>query len=211
MIGAVIPAAGRSRRMGTQKLLLPWGESCLIAHVVDQVQESVVGCVCVVVGCDGEAIAGELAGRQAAGLRARGHERPPLFVTNRQADSEMLDSVRLGLRALPECEAILVALGDQPGITSTLIDEMVRAWRASGKGIVVPSCGGRRGHPLLFSARYCEAILTGYEETGLRGLLQDHAEDVLELDVTDASVLCDIDRPEDYRRALEGGPPTGGS
>jgi molybdenum cofactor cytidylyltransferase len=204
MIGAVIPAAGRSRRMGTQKLLLPWGESSLIAHVVDQVRESVVERICVVVGRDGEAIAQELSGRRLAGLRARGHERPLLFVTSPEADSEMLDSVRLGLRALPEgCEAILVALGDQPGITSTLIDEMVRAWRVSGKGIVVPRYGGRRGHPLLFSAHYCEAVLTGHDETGLRGLVQDHAEDLHEVDVATPAVLSDIDRPEDYRRALE--------
>jgi molybdenum cofactor cytidylyltransferase len=191
MICAIVLAAGLSRRMGVQKLLLPFGGSTLVAHIVDRVLESVVEGVYVVVGRHREGIAAALG------------DRPVSLVANPQADCEMLQSVRCGLRALPgDCEAVLLALGDQPGISSSLIDRMIGAFRASGPGIVVPSHDGRRGHPLLFAARFRDEVLTSYDDTGLRGLLQAHPEDVCELAVAAPEVLLDVDGPDDYRAAL---------
>jgi molybdenum cofactor cytidylyltransferase len=113
----------------------------------------------------------------------------------------MLSSVRCGLRALPpDCEAVLIALGDQPSITADLVARIVHAFYASGRGIIVPVHGGKRGHPLLFSARYSQEVLTRYDDLGLRGLLRAHPEDVFELPADSASVLSDMDYPEDYQR-----------
>ena len=192
MIGAIVLAAGLSRRMGTQKLLLPFGGASMIAHIVDQVLASVVEQVIVVVGRDGEAI------EEALGWRS------VTIVTNPAPDSEMLDSVRCGLRALPEeCKAALVALGDQPAITANTINEMAQAFLASGRGIVMPVHEGRRGHPLLFSLRFRDEVLTQYDDTGLRWLLHAHPDEVYELSFADPGVIADVDLPEDYRRALE--------
>lgn len=191
MTCAIILAAGRSRRMGTQKLLLPFGGTTVIAHVVGQVLASGVEEGYVVVGCDGRQIADELSGRRVT------------IVTNPDQDSSMLDSVRCGLRALPQgCESILVALGDQPGITSELVDDMLRAFAATDRAILVPVHEGRRGHPLLFSAGYCEDVLTRYDEVGLRGLLRAHPDEVLELPASSSAVLSDMDYPGDYREEL---------
>ncbi len=87
MITAIVLAAGRSRRMGTQKLLLPVAGRPMIATVVDQLLQCPVASVLVVVGSDGEPIRQALAGR--------GVE----FIVNDQPESEMLHSVRCGLRA----------------------------------------------------------------------------------------------------------------
>ena len=191
MICAVVLAAGLSRRMGVQKLLLPYGGSTMIAHVVDQVLESVVDGVYVVVARDRQAVAAALS------------PRPVELITNPQANSKMLDSVRCGIAALPaDCEATLVVLGDQPGVTAALMDRMVDAYRTSGRAIVVPCHEGRRGHPLLCSTRFRAEILTRYDDAGLRGLLREHADQVCELEVSSSAVLCDVDYPEDYRRAL---------
>jgi molybdenum cofactor cytidylyltransferase len=191
MVFAIVLAAGRSRRMGVQKLLLPVGGKPMVAHVVDAVLAGPVDGAIVVVGQEGQTVADAVAGR-----RVR-------FVTNPDADGEMLGSVRCGLRALPqEIEAALIATGDQPGITSDLVIALVRAFRASGRGIVVPVHGGRRGHPLLVAARYRAEILTRYDGTGLRGLLRAHPEDVLEVEVSARSVLEDVDCPADYERAV---------
>jgi molybdenum cofactor cytidylyltransferase len=193
MICAVVLAAGRSRRMGTQKLLLPFAGSTVIAHVVDEVIRSDVDHVCVVVGRDGEAVAAALG------------DRPLRIVANRDPTSEMLSSVRCGLRALPDdCHAALVALGDQPGLSAGLVNALIAAHRSGGKRIAVPTYGGRRGHPLLFSLAYREQVLRDYDEVGLRGLLWDHPEDVLEVQASSSAVLEDMDTPEDYRRELSG-------
>ena len=192
MICAIILAAGRSRRMGVQKLLLPFAGKTVIGHILDEVLRSPVEQAIVVVGQEGGRIAEALAGRSVA------------LVTNADPEGEMLSSVRCGLAALPpECEAVLVALGDQPGIAAETIRRMIEAYQTAGRGIVVPVHGGKGGHPILFSMRYRDEVLTRYDDVGLRGLRQAHPEDVLELPAADPSVLSDMDLPEDYRRELE--------
>jgi molybdenum cofactor cytidylyltransferase len=195
MICAIVPAAGQSRRMGTAKQLLPWGSTTLLGHVVDQLCRSTVDQVYVVVGHEAKRIADALAGQ------------PVRIVTNPDRDGDMLSSVRCALAELPpQCEAVLLALGDQPAITTELVDALIRAFASegstAGKGIVVPTYDAKRGHPLLFSARYREEILHQYDDLGLRGLLQAHADDVYELSVSNPAVLADIDNPADYAREV---------
>lgn len=191
MISAMVLAAGQSRRMGTQKLLLPFGGQPLVARVVDELLRSPVDQVLVVVGKDGKAITEAVADRQVQ------------FVANTHSDDEMLRSVRCGLLATPrESTAAIVALGDQPGITADVVAELIRSFHATDRGIVVPTFKGKRGHPLLFAMQYRDEILTRYEGRGLRGLLDAHPEDVFELEVDSASVLDDIDLPRDYQRAI---------
>ena len=124
-----------------------------------------------------------------------------MFVPNPDPEGDMLSSVRCGLRALPEsCEAVLVALGDQPAINHELIGELIRAFHQRGGGIVVPAHGGRRGHPILFASHFCEEVLSRYDSVGLHGLLDAHPEEVFKVPVSTASILEDMDTPEDYER-----------
>jgi len=117
--------------------------------------------------------------------------------------SGMLSSVRCGLRDLPQqCQAILVAIGDQPSITAKLIDQMLRSFATTEKRILVPLYHGKRGHPILFSKVYRNEILTHYDNVGLRGLMYAHRDDLFELTVPTSGVLSDMDCPEDYRREL---------
>jgi molybdenum cofactor cytidylyltransferase len=191
MICAIVLAAGLSRRMGVQKVLLPFGGKSVIAHIVDQLLASKVDKVYVVTGHQAERIREELFGR------------PVSIVDNPDYESGMLSSVRCGLRALPkQCKGVLVALGDQPSIVSKLVDLMIQSFIASGRWILVPCYDGRRGHPILFSAHYRQEILTYYDDVGLRGLLHAHPEEIFELTVSTAAVLSDMDVPEDYRREL---------
>jgi molybdenum cofactor cytidylyltransferase len=190
MISAMVLAAGRSRRMGTQKLLLPFQGRPLITRVVDELLRSPVDQVFVVVGRDEKSILEAIAGR-------RVHS-----VTNTRDEGEMLHSVRCGLIAMPEdSAAAIVALGDQPGITADVVAELVKSFHTTGRGIVIPTYKCRRGHPLLFAMHYRDEILTRFEGNGLRGLLEAHPQDVFELEVAEASILEDIDLPEDYERA----------
>jgi len=177
--------------MGTQKLLLPFRGKPLIAQVVDELLRSPVDQVVVVIGREGKPILEAIAGR-------RVHA-----VTNTHAEDEMLHSVRCGLIAMPEeSAAAIVALGDQPSITADVVAALVRSFHATGRGIVVPTYKGKRGHPLLLAMHYRDEILTRHEGRGLRGLLEAHPRDVFELEVATAGVLEDIDLPEDYQRAI---------
>ena len=191
MICAMVLAAGLSRRMGTQKLLLPFGGKTVITHIVDQIAESTVDETYVVVGHEGKRASRELSGRDVS------------IVSNPDYESGMLSSVRCGLAALPqECGVVLVALGDQPSVTSRLIDEMVRSFAQTEEKILVPIYNGRRGHPVIFSLGYRDEIMTRYDNVGLRGLLHAHPEDVFELSISTSAVLSDMDYPQDYQREL---------
>jgi len=191
MICAIVLAAGLSNRMGVQKLLLPFGGKTVIGHIVDQLLTSTIGEVYVVVGHQAECISAELSGRAVT------------IVNNPNYESGMLSSVRRGIQSLSkECRAVMVVLGDQPSITTELINKMLKSFAATEKSILVPLYEGKRGHPVLFSRQYCDEIMTHYNDVGLRGLLHSHPEEVLELTVSTASVLCDMDYPEDYRREI---------
>src|ERR1041385_2820336 len=187
MIGAVVLAAGRSTRMGTQKLLLPWRGKPIIAHIVDELLEcSARGAareseglgVRQSSGAFGPAseelkapedwrsprrkrVAGDppqienfdpvsgaanglhsiivVVGRDGAQIQKALHGRAVSFVENPDPDGDMLSSVRCGLRVLPaSCEGILVALGDQPGLTHELVGDLIQAFHRTGRGIIVP-------------------------------------------------------------------------
>jgi molybdenum cofactor cytidylyltransferase len=191
MICAIILAAGLSSRMGVQKLLLPFGGKTVIGHIVDQLLVSSIDEIHVVVGHNADQIFAELSGRAIS------------IVNNPDYKSGMLSSVRCGLKSLPEkCRVVMVVLGDQPSISTELIDQMLKSFAATEKDILVPLYQGKRGHPILFSVKYRDEIMMHYDDMGLRGLMHEHSEEVFELEVPTASVLCDMDYPEDYRREL---------
>jgi molybdenum cofactor cytidylyltransferase len=189
MMCALVLAAGRSQRMGTQKLVLPVGGQPMVARIVDQLLAGPVNRVFAVIGADADRIRAALGGR------------PVTFVVNADQQGEMLSSVRCGLAALPpECTAALIVLGDQPGLTADVAARLWQAFQTADRGIVVPTSHGRRGHPLLVALRYRDEILTRYEAVGLRGLLQAHPEDVYEVEVGTPRVLEDVDTPQDFER-----------
>ena len=192
MISAIALAAGRSRRMGTQKLLLPFQGQPMIVRVVDELLRSPLEQVIVVVG------------REAKPIREVLSDRRVRFVTNTHGAEEMLQSVRSGLIAMPkETVGVMVVLGDQPNISADVVADLIRSFHNTDHGIVAPTHNGKRGHPLLFAMHYRDEILTHYEGCGLRGLLDAHPQEILESEVATSGILEDIDLPEDYRRAIK--------
>ena len=189
MICAVVLAAGRSQRMGTQKLLLPLGGKPVIARIVDELARSRVDKMLVVIGRDRQRLQEALAGK------------PVRFVENLDTESDMLGSIRCGLRELPlGCKAVLVVLGDQPGITHALVDELIGCFHRNESQIIVPSCNGHRGHPVVIGSQYFEEVLTNHSKEGLRGLLNAHSKDVRSVAVSDIAIMEDMDTPTDYQR-----------
>lgn len=189
MIWSVILAAGESRRMGTQKLLLPYGGTTVVEAVVRAALDSKVDAALVVVGSDRNKV------REA--LRSY----PVTFAVNRDYRLGMLSSIQAGFNALPgEAEAAVLLLGDQPAIPSEVIDDLVCNYRENSRGIVIPVHAGRRGHPVLVTAAYKQEILGLDPSVGLRQLVRAHPEDILEVEVSSSAVLKDMDSPEDYRK-----------
>lgn len=189
---AIILAAGSSRRMGTQKLLLPFGDSTIIQTVIEHVLDSRIRNVMVVTGANNNEIM-EIIGNL-----------PVSFCHNDNYDQGMLSSVICGFKALPaDANAALVYLGDQPGIPPDITNAILDAYDDSIHGIVIPVNKHRRGHPLLVDLKYRKEIEKLDLEKGLRSLMHHFPEDVLEVEVEDAGILVDIDTHEDYSNAIK--------
>ncbi|MGA2362101.1 MAG: nucleotidyltransferase family protein [Candidatus Aminicenantales bacterium] len=192
MIWVTVLAAGESRRMGTQKLLLPFGETTVIEAIVRTALDSEAEGTVVVLGANRERVRGVL------------KSYPLVFAVNKDYRLGMLSSIQAGFRALPtDAEAAVIMLGDQPTIPARVLDALIRAYRESRRGIVVPVHGGHRGHPVLIDMKNKDEVLGLDPGIGLRQLLRTHPEDVLEVAVSSPEVLKDIDRPEDYREEVD--------
>ena len=187
---AIILAAGSSRRMGTQKLLLPFGDNTMIETVIDHVLQSNVDSVMVVLGADHDKVKKVI------------DPLPIEICFNQSHDSGMLSSVVCGFKALPDdTGTALVFLGDQPGIPPVVTNAVLEAYNESLHGIVIPVHNHRRGHPLLVDYKYKREIERLDLEQGLRSLMHHFPQDVLEVDVSEPGILTDIDTPEDYDKA----------
>lgn len=189
---AIILAAGYSTRMGTQKLLLSYNDSTMIETVIDNVLNSKIDKVMVVLGADSEEIA-----------KAIGNK-PVEVSRNQQPEKGMLSSVMCGFKALPDsANAALVYLGDQPNIPPSITNTIIEAYNEDLYGIVIPVHNHRRGHPLLVDLKYRRDIFKLDLEKGLRSLMHLFPEDVLEVDVDEAGILLDIDTRDDYSNATK--------
>ncbi|HDZ25983.1 hypothetical protein LCGC14_0530060 [marine sediment metagenome] len=192
MIWAMILAAGESKRMGKPKLLLPFGEKTMIETIVETVVSSKVEQTLVILGSD----------REKTEEKIKNY--PVKIVYNRDFRSGMLSSVQCGFKSLSEeIRAVLVVLGDQPKISTTVINKLIDAYKSSGKGIVLPVYKKERGHPVLIDVKYGEEVENLSPEVGLRGTVYNHPEDILEVDVEASSIFQDIDSESDYKRELE--------
>ena len=168
-------------------MLLPFGGVTIIETVVRTALASSADEVIVVLGTVEDKIREALA------------HLPVTFAVNNEYHQGMLSSIQCGLRQLSSnTSAVLVMLGDQPAIPSEAVDCVIEAWRSSGKGLVLPTYDGHRGHPLLVAMRYHEEALNLDPSAGMRALLAAHKEDILYVPVETATILKDIDTPEDY-------------
>jgi molybdenum cofactor cytidylyltransferase len=206
MIWAIVLAAGESRRMGTQKMLLPFGDTTIVGAVVRTASASRVDGTMVVLGADRDAIRDELASLSRRPARRSGApvqpDRPAAkvsFTVNDHYQLGMLTSIQAGMRALPAgADAAVIMLGDQPFLGAPVVDSVIGAFEAGGRGIVIPTFQGRRGHPVLVDLKYRDEILAIEPLDGLRALMRAHPEDILEVEVADPNILRDMDTPEDY-------------
>jgi CTP:molybdopterin cytidylyltransferase MocA len=192
MISGILLAAGESSRMrGAFKPLLKWGKRTVIGECVHQMRNSQLSEIFVVLGHREMDIRQTLAG---SGVQ---------YAINQGYQRGMLSSVKTGLAMVsPNADAALLALVDQPMITREIIDTLIGAFNAGGKGVVLPTYGGKRGHPVIIAAKYFDDVMRLDEDApeGLRQFIDLRRDDTLEVPVSTAAVIEDIDLPEDYER-----------
>jgi len=191
-ICAIILAAGKSERMGSNKLLLPIQGRPMISNVITHVMESGVDRICLVLG----AFAKDM-------LKAI-EPFPVKHCYNADYEQGMFTSIQCGFRQVPStADAVVLFLGDQPLIPGEVTCQLIGEYTRSGKGILIPVFGGKRGHPVLIDRKYAQMIDTLVPEKGLHTLFDKYPEDIQEVEVTAPGVLRDIDTRQDYENEIK--------
>lgn len=193
-VAALILAAGKSSRMGTNKLLLPYRGKTVVECALNAAHAADIAKIILVGGHEYERLASIPLLPSVALIEEPDYERG------------MSVSLKRGIEALPkDANAFFVLLADMPDISAALLRKMATAFQSSSKDIVVPVRHGRRGNPILWSSRYKEEICSLHGDRGGRTLLQKYSQHILEIEWSDDSIFFDIDEPGQYRQATEAG------
>lgn len=188
--------------MGSPKALLPLHGTSFLGHLLDIIQRST-----------SNAETGKAIGRTRIVLGAHTREitsKIPLdhgaIVPNPNWREGQLSSIKEAIRSLKEVQTdgIVLFLVDHPLVSAELVSELVHQFYITGRAIVVPKFGGKRGHPVIFAARLYDELLAAPVEQGARAVVWAHPEEVLEVPTSEEGVVLNLNDPEALRRALAG-------
>ncbi|HMK75840.1 MAG TPA: nucleotidyltransferase family protein [Thermodesulfobacteriota bacterium] len=192
MISAILLGAGESKRMGVDKLSLPWGRKSVLEHCFETLLRSEVQELVIVLGIRNK------------GAKNLFRRRKARVVINPCSYRGMSASIGRGLMALhSKSDGILIALGDQPFLKTRTINALIHAFQKGKGGIIVPSFQGRKGHPVIFHRRYKKELLNLEGDVGGRSIIETHPQDVRAIRVKSIGIVKDVDTWQDYKKGRQ--------
>lgn len=179
--------------MGQPKPLLTVAGETFVERAVRILGEGGCEPVIVVVSSDGPA---EEISAKATTLGAHVIENPEL-------QAEQIDSLRVGLRAVPwNSRAAVVLPVDHPLVEAETVASLVTAFREREAPIVRPVHDGKPGHPVLFSRNVWPELESPALEHGARQVLDLYRHEIEDVIAGDSGVTVDVDTMEIYDRQV---------
>lgn len=189
MVGVVL-GAGRSSRFGAPKQLLPFEDTTLLGQVVRNANASNLDQVVVVLG------------RASEELRASVDFGRAVVVENTAYGTGCASSLLTGMDAAGEsCEALILLLGDQPGVRPEFINFALAEWRRERPWASVTSYREKLGHPFIFAREAFDDLRGLHGDKAVWKLIEAYPDRVLRVEI-EAALPPDVDTPEDYEMAL---------
>jgi molybdenum cofactor cytidylyltransferase len=188
---AIVLAAGKSERMGRNKLLLKLGQKTLVESVIDALESSKIDEIVVVLGHNPKEITDVLRLRP-DGVKA---------VINERYEEGMTSSFQSGLRQIMNVDAAFLVLGDEPILDHEFLDAMIEEMKKNlGRVLIIsPIYRRKKGHPLLFHKELFDEILELKEPDVIRDVVHRHTDKLLTIRAPKWTVM-DIDTPDDFTR-----------
>ncbi|HET9984107.1 MAG TPA: nucleotidyltransferase family protein [Longimicrobiales bacterium] len=191
-VDGIVLAAGRGERIGRPKAELELGGQTFLEHALAALLGGGCRSVVVVVADQREVL-------------VTGPADDVVYVRNPDPDSEQVDSLRIGLKALPvDTAAAMVLPVDVPAVRPETVAALIQAFDREDCVIVRPVHDGRPGHPTLFARPLFPELCTPGLPRGAESIVELHAAGTRDVVVDDAGVLLDVDTPADLRRLVEG-------
>ena len=188
----IVLAAGRSERLGRPKQLLMLGHKPIIRHVCEGAVASELDRLIVVVGHRADDVTEAIGNDLCDGERLR-------IVYNPHFRSGMGRSLQTGLSQVRKWySSIMILLGDQPLVTSALINHLLRRFYSSGKDICVPVYKGQRRNPVILGRHFYNDIMRIDGDKGAREIIRDNDDAVDAIEISNERYFMDVDTREDY-------------
>lgn len=191
-IAILILAAGASSRMGRPKQLLPWGNTTLLGHSIRIANAARKGQVTVVLGANADFIKSNISMAEVN------------CAINPNWKSGLGSSLAFGIEYLTKMEdgydGILIMLCDQPLMDAKFLNRLIDQFKSGKKGIIATQYAERAGVPAIFHSKYFSELTGLNKDFGAKSLLDQHKNDVLELDPLGRA--ADVDIFEEYQRLV---------
>lgn len=192
MIIGIVLAAGEGKRIGKDKITLPLGSKRVIEWVLDAATKSKLEKIILVVKPEDRETAEAV------------EKYNTIVVSNPDYKKGMSTSIKKALSELNIqnlYDGFCVLLGDQPFISSDIINSLIEAFQKGKKEIVVPYFQNKPGNPVLFDIAWKEEFMNITGDVGGRVLIKAHPDRVKKITLNNEGILFDIDREEDYKKA----------
>lgn len=187
---AVVPAAGRSERFGSSKLVADIDGAPMLERTIRSLLDGGLPRVIVVIAPDAEL-------DTVSSLR----DRRVRTAVNTDPARGMFSSVQAGIAAARARDVIVLLPGDMPFVRAQTVARVVTRAKKTPGAIVLPTCGGKHGHPIAIPHTLREAILSAGADQTLKDVLAAANTTRIEIDVDDPGVLRDVDTVKDLRSA----------
>jgi molybdenum cofactor cytidylyltransferase len=195
-VTGIVLTAGLSSRMGSPKALLPLGGQPSLNRILQEILDSGLDQVILVIGAHRNRI------RQALGEFGNGIEWT--LVYNPAYRLGLSTSIKKGLtRVSPESAGMMFLMGDQPLLKASVINRLIKIFLRAPDRIIVPTYGGRPGNPVIFPYSLVPELRELAGDTGGREIIRNHPDRVHLVPIRPSRIGWDMDTPEDYQKVKE--------
>ena len=190
MVTGVILAAGQGRRMGEPKQLLPLGGKPMVWHVAMAACQAGFDEVMVITGAYASAVKQVL------------QDLPLQVIYNEDWAQGQSTSVKKAVQSITsEDQAVVFLLADQPLVNSSLINEIIKAYREKNASIIIPRVLNQPGNPVLFDLGvWRSSLLQLSGDEGARQIIRQNQEAIHYIELLDGQIFVDVDTPAEYEK-----------
>jgi len=189
MLAAIILSGGASQRMGSPKALLPYQGRPFLEHLLEVTRHPKISARRVVLGVHAEPIAKAI------------HLPADEVVINTDWEKGQLSSIQAALNSLPVgLDGMLLCLVDHPLISANLVGDLIATFYTSNAPVVLPVFEGRRGHPVIFSAKLFPELQTASLDVGARAVVWAHRTEISEFPTNEEGCVLNLNDPETFAR-----------
>lgn len=122
---------------------------------------------------------------------------------NQTPDEGQISSLKLALAHMPQyASAALMALVDQPSISSRVYADLVDEWKKNPGGVIIPKFNAKRGHPIILDKAVWPLCQQAPADKGLHWVTHHPDVRITDVQVNDEAVVRDVDTPQDYEELI---------